>query len=118
TGHAFGGPAGARIDDVAKALTIVLEELLFAAAGRQGTVANRQQSHSPILVSRMTQTDRPSAAPTLTAADSPNATCAGIQQRCLNAVISTPAGMAPPLLRRGPRAHQRNHTIERIAFTD
>ena len=53
------GPAGARVDDVAVTLALVVEELRPGAAGAEGLVVEEEFGEADIRFERMTEGDGP-----------------------------------------------------------
>src|SRR5215813_7570123 len=96
--HSTGGPARARVDDVAVASAAVLEKLLLGAARRKRGVTQTRDSQAPLFVHGMTRAHYPTV---VSAADRADAAGTRAQQGCANAF-----------------AHRRGDAVERITFAD
>src|SRR5262245_41210818 len=59
--HSTGGPASARVDDVAVAFAAILEKLFFGAARRERRVAQPEDGQASLFVCGMAHAYRPTA---------------------------------------------------------
>src|SRR5262245_45608318 len=96
--HTTGGPARARVDDVAVAFAPMFEKLFFGAARRERRVMQSHDGQAPLFVYGVANAHSPAA---VYAADRADAAGTGAQQGRANAP-----------------AHHRGDAVERIAFAD
>src|SRR5262245_7395659 len=96
--HSRGGPASARVDDVAVAFAAVLEKLLFGAARRKRRVTQARDSQASLFVYGMAGAYYPAV---VSSPDRAEAAGTRAQQGCADAF-----------------AHRRGDAVERITFAD